>query len=412
MVLKVSRGIALKALVVSATGVPTALSAQSLPEVAPAIGREDPEYDPVPATAGGLQLSVDGDVQIEYDDNIFALPDAPTSDGIFIYSSQSELTHRSGSFTAGLLAGFTARRYLDEVEQNSEAGKVQLGLAWEPREAETLFLDASWERSIEDRGDPEARQSAALGPRQIDISSVRTGYRRAQGKLLLDLGAEATKFDARAAIDDDRDFAVYGGTAKLGMRVGGRMFATASGFVTHRDFRLPVSSQGIDRDATIYGGRVGVDFLPGGFLEGSVSAGLFRSEPSDPTLDSRTGLSVAGLLTYRPTRRAAFILDGSRGDVATFRGGASGRTDTTVRLTWQQEIRHNLFSSVSAGYRDSKFIDAGISEDTVIASASAEYLVDRNFSLVGRVGYGSRDSDLPLEEFDRFRGSVGVRFRF
>ena len=412
MVLKNLQSVPIKALAVIIAATPATLSAQSMPDVAPAIPRDDPEFDPAPIFLGTVELSVEGDVRIEYDDNVFALPDDPTSDGVFVLSTQTELTHRTGDVTTSFVAGITARRFMDQIQQNSDAALFRLGLTWEPREAETLSFGASWERAIEDRGDPEARQSTALGPRQIDISSARVGYRRAQGKLLLDVGAEATKFDARAPIDDDRDFTVYGGTAKLGFKVGGRMFATASAFVTKRDFRLAVSSQGIDRDATIYGGRVGVEILPGGFFEGSISGGVFRSEPSDPLLDARTGLSLEGMLTYRPTRRMALILDASRGDVATFRGGASGRTDTTVRITWQQEIRHNLFSSVSVGYRDSAFVDAAISEQTVIARADVEYLVGRNLSLVGQLGYGSRDSDLPLEQFDRFRGSLGIRFRF
>lgn len=190
------------------------------------------------------------------------------------------------------------------------------------------------------------------------------------------------------------------------------MFATATAFVAVRDFRLATDFNGVNRDATIYGARAGIEFVPGGFFEGSISAGIFRNEPSDPQLSARTGLSVAGLLTYRPTKRMALVLDAFNGDVATFRGGASGRTDTVVRLIWQHEIRHNLYSSVSAGYRESDFIDSGIKEQTVIASAGLEYLVAKNFSLVGQLNYGSRDSNLPREEFERFRGNIGVRFRF
>lgn len=412
MVLTDLRSLAFSLVSISALAAPGALSAQSLPDVAPAIPREDPEYEPAGIFIGPVQLSVGGDAKIEYDDNVFALPDAPTSDGIFVVSTRAGLTHRTGNFAARLNAGMTARRFLDQISQNSEAARIQLGLEWEPRQAETLSLTARWERAVEDRGDPESRLNTALGPRQIDVSSVNLGYRRASGRLLLDLYAEATEFDARDALDDDRDFSIYGGTAKVGMRVGGQLFATVSAFATRRDFRLPLSSQGIDRDATIYGARAGVEFAPGGFFEGNISAGFFRNEPSDPTLDARSGLSIAGELTYRPTRRMALIFDASRGDVATFRGGASGRTDTVTRVTWQQEIRHNLFSSASVGYRDSDFVDAAVSEQTVIARGEVEYLVNRNFSVVGQASYGSRDSDLPLEQFDRFRAGVGIRFRF
>lgn len=412
MVLSTTRRVARALLAVSAAGAPCTLAAQTFPDIAPALERNDPEYEPSPRFIGPVQLTINGDARIEYDDNIFALPDDPTSDGIAVVSLGAGLTHRKGAFTTRLDGAVTARRFFEETSQNSDAMRFQFGFAWEPSEAETLNFGAGWQRAVEDRGDPESRLDTDLGPRLIDIAGVTAGYRRSRGKLLVDLKAEATELDAVDAIEDDRDFSVYGGTAKLGIRAGGRMFVTATTFVSVRDFRLPVDSSGVNRDATVYGARAGVEFVPGGLFEGNLSVGVFRNDVEDPQLTSRTGLSLAGLLTYRPTRRMALVLNAFNGDVVTFRGGASGRTDTVLRLIWQHEIRHNLYSSVSAGYRESDFIDSGVKEETVIGSAELEYLVARNFSLVGRVNVGSRESDLPLEEFERFRGNFGVRLRF
>lgn len=412
MVLSTTRRVSRALLAVSAAGAHLPLAAQSFPEIAPALERTDPEYAPTPQFIGPVQFTLDGDARIEYDDNIFALPDDPTSDGIAVATVGAGLTHRKGAFTTRLDGVVTARRFFEETSQNSEAMRFRFGLSWEPGEAETLSFGAGWQRAVEDRGDPESRLDTNLGPRLTDITSVNAGYRRAAGKLLLDLKAEAAELDAVDAIDDDRDFSVYGGTAKLGVRAGGRMFATATAFVSVRDFRLAVDPSGVNRDATVYGARAGIEFVPGGLFEGNLSVGVFRNEPSDPQLDARTGLSLAGLLTYRPTRRMALLLDAFNGDVVTFRGGASGRTDTVVRLIWQHEIRHNLYSSVSAGYRESDFIDSGIKEQTFIASADLEYLVARNVSLVTQLNYGSRESDLPRDEFERFRANIGVRFRF
>jgi hypothetical protein len=412
MVLNISRCVAKALLLGCASTLASALHAQSLPDIAQAIPRDDPEYEPSPIFAGPLRVTLNGDARIEYDDNVFALPDDVTEDGIVVLSANTALTHRSGVLTTSLNAAVTARRFLDQTSQDSIAARLQAALVWEPREGEVFNLRAGWDRAIEDRGDPEARTATDVGPRQIDISSVRASYRRSRGKLLLDLSAEVSEFDAVSAIDDDRDFTLIGGTAKLGMRVGGQVFATASAFVTNRDFRIVDPGSGISRDANVYGASLGIDFVPGGLFEGDISVGVFRNDPSDPALDARTGLSVSGLLTYRPTRRVALVLDAFRGDVATFRGGAAGRVDTVGRVTWQQEIRHNLLSSASVGYRSSDFVDSGISEDTVIANAGLEYLLNRNLSLAGQLNFGSRESDIVLEQFDRFRGSVGIRFRF
>lgn len=412
MVLNRSRALSGAVLAVSAGAIPAALSAQTLPDIAPAIARFDPEYEPAPIDIGPVRLSIDGNVRIEYDDNVFALPDNPTSDGIAVASLEAGLQHRAGAFTAKLDASVTARRFFEETSQDSEAMRVRAGLAWEPHQEETFEVSGTLQRAVEDRGDPEARLELDRGPRLIDIASVVAGYHRARGKLLFDLTGEVTELDAVDRLDDDRDFTVYGGTAKLGVRTGGRMYATATAFVSVRDFRLATDFGGINRDATIYGARAGIEFIPGGFFEGSISAGVFRNEPSDPQLTARTGFSLNGLLTYRPTRRMALVLNAFNGDVATFRGGTSGRTDTVLRLVWQHEIRHNLLSSVSAGYRKSDFIESGIEEQTFIASGGLEYLMTRNLSLVGNITYGTRESDLARDEFERLRANIGIRFRF
>lgn len=412
MVLTYSRTLAFALVSVPSTLTPSVLFAQSLPDVAPALPREDREYETRPRFIGPVAVTLEADARIEYDDNVFALPDDKTDDAIFVASTNTELAIGSGDLTAKLNSMLTARRFAKQSSQDTEAVRFEGSLQWRPRSTETIDLAASWERAIEDRGDPEARQSTVLGPRELDISSVAAAYKRSGGKVQLNLEAELASFNATAPIDDDRDFTVYGGTAKVGVRVGGRVFATASAFASQRDFRLDVGPDGINRDAAIYGARVGVEFAPGGLIEGSVGVGFFQNEPEDPTLSNRSGLSIEGLLIYRPTRRMALLFDASRGDVATFRGGASGRTDTTMRVTWEHEVRHNLYSSVSVGYRESDFSESGIDEQTVIGRGQIEYLVRRNVSLIGQASYGSRDSQLVSEEFDRFRASVGVRVSF
>ncbi len=412
MVLRCSRTLAFALILVPATLAPGEALAQSLPDVAPALPRDDPEYEISPTFVGPVAITLEGNARVEYDDNIFALPEDKVGDAVFLASANAGFAVGTGNLTARLDSSVAIRRFADHSIQDTDAARFEGNLVYQPRATETFSLSASWERAVEDRGDPEARRSPALGPRTLDVSSMVAAYERSGGRLQLNLQAEATKFDATAAIDDDRDFTVYGGSAKLGLRVGGRMYATVSAFASQRDFRLAFSPNGINRDATIYGARAGVQFAPGGMLEGSLSAGIFRNNPEDPALNARTGLSVDGLLVYRPTRRMALIFDASRGDVATFRGGASGRTDTTVRATWEQEIRHNLYSSVSVGYRDSAFVDSGTDEQTVIGRGKLEFVLNRNVSLFGEVSYGSRNSDLPTEEFDRVRGSVGFRMRF
>jgi hypothetical protein len=188
--------------------------------------------------------------------------------------------------------------------------------------------------------------------------------------------------------------------------------ATATGFINVRNYRIKSNATLTDRDTKTYGARLGVEFNPGGLFSGNISAGIFKLNHDDPTLSSRTGLSAAGEVTYRPSRRTAITLDLFNGDVATFRSGATSRTDTTAKITLQQEIRHNLFANVGTGYRRSKYIGNGLTESTILGFGEVEYLFSRNWSIAAKMNYGTRNSDNPRDEFNRFRGGVEVRFQF
>jgi hypothetical protein len=385
--------------------------AQTMVQTAPAVRGDDPEYRVSPTTIGGLAVAVGSEIHIGYDDNIYAIPADPIADEIAQVDVRVDASHRSGPFDLNLHGVYGARRYFTYRTENADTYRLASDLSWRPSEADALRLNVGYERAIEDRGDPEARDIRAIGPREIDVATAIAGYRRTSGTLLLDIEGSAIKNDAVSIIDADRDFTSYSGRATAGYRIGGSTFATATGFITARDFRLDTSPAGLLRNSTTYGGRVGIEVTPGGVLEGNLSIGVFKFEPDEPTSDSHTGLSAAGQLVYRPTQRAAIILDAFNGDVVTFRNGASGRTDTSVQLTWQHEIRHNLYSNVGAAYRQSKYRGSGVTEETVQGRFELEYLINRNFSAVADASFGKRTSDLPFDEFERFRGGVGVRLQ-
>lgn len=388
------------------------LAAQSIPETAPAIPRDDPEFHVDPTRIGPFDVTVGMEARAHYDDNLYALPDNEIDDVVFEIAPFVRAVHDAGTVQLALGTQSVLRRHADQTDEDSEAARFFGDFTWSPMEEESLGIGVAYERAIEDRGDPEARDALAPGPREIDIWTGKAQYRRARGKVLLDIRAEANKYNALSVVDADRDFSSYSGSATVGMRVGGSIFATVTGFVNRRDFRLESDILGQDRNSTTWGARAGFDIAPGGLVEGSLSAGIFRFEPDEPTFDNRTGLSLAGNVVYRPQRRSAFILAVSNGDVATFRNGATGRTDLSARLTWQQEIRHNLFSSLSGGYRRSRFRGTGIEEETVVARGEVEYLLNRHISFVADASYGDRSSDLLSEEFDRFRAGLGIRFSF
>ncbi|WP_336974654.1 outer membrane beta-barrel protein [Sphingobium aromaticiconvertens] len=370
------------------------------------------EYQPIGIRLGNIRIDPELDARIEYDSNIYAEATDKDDDWKTVISPRLTGTYDAGTVKMTARAAGTFRRFFSFKRENSSAGLADLKLGWQPNEGTSIQGTGGWERAIEDRGDPEARNFQTIGPRRIDVLHGTLNVAHEMGRLGFDAEAAARRLDHVSSIDAERDHAVYSGSARLRYRLSGLVSIFGQGFVNRRDFRLATDTSGINRDATTYGGRGGVAIDPGGTLRGDFGVGVFRFDPSDPTLKGRTGLSVEGSMTFQPTQRIAFTLDAFQGDVATLRAGAIARTDSRLQIGMQSEARHNLRWSLAAFYRRTNFVGTPVKERTIGGLFEAEYLINRLFSVAATVRYGDRSSDDPTESYTRLRGGVELRVRF
>lgn len=385
------------------------------PAAAQDLGRATPlldvpkEYAATPIHIGPASLTAAMDVRAEYDSNIYALPSNEIDDVRFNFLPRLNLTMDSGTFSLGARAAAQIRRYAEHDTENSESGVVGLEGGWRMSTADTLSFKASAARTVEERGEPESRRNPASPPRKSNFFEGSLGYKHQGPRIGLSLTGTALRNNALSASDEERDYKQYSAVARAGVRASGTVMGFVEGFYTKRDFDLPTDFSGVDRDSHTVGGRAGIAIDPGGMISGEAAVGIFRFNPDDPLLSSRSGLSVTASLVYQPTQRLAFTLDGFRGDVATVRTGAQSRTDTRFRFGVQQEIYHNLHANAAVIYRQTKFVGSGASERTLGATAELEYLMNRHVAIALQGGYGDRNSNDPLDESER--ANIGVELR-
>ncbi len=395
------------------SGATASASAQEIGSTAPAVFAEDPEYDWDPLRVGPFTLEVGAETQAEYTSNVFAAPDDAEGDVIGRVRTFAKLQHVAGALTTTFTTRLNIRRYADFSSENAEAGSAVLTSEWRPREGETLFVSGLADRVIEDRGDPESRRADELGPRIYRILGGSAGYSRRGSRFLVEVLGDIQNVNALDPEDDDRDYDSYSGRATVGFRPGGPFYFTGTGYYTRRNFRLREAITNVDRDVSTTGALLGVRFTDGGLIEGGVGAGIFHLSPDDPTRDSRTGFSMQGRLTYRPAQRTAINVNLFNGDVTSFRSGGSTRTETTIGVSVDQEVRHNLLASAGVEWERSNFVGSIVGDqDRVRVTGGAEYLLNRRISLFSRASYRTRSSDDPLDEYSRFQMGVGVRMRF
>ena len=269
-----------------------------------------------------------------------------------------------------------------------------------------------FDRAVQPRTDPEARAPITVSPRKINIFAADVGYSARAGAFAFRIAPGFDRIDFLDPAERDRDLRAYRGTARVTWQPAAPVAFFIEGFVTRRDADLRRDFSGVDRDTTSFGALFGASREVTARLRGNLGLGVFRAKPDDPRLVAYTGFAIDGRVTWTPRPRTQVTANAFRGDVATVRSGASGRTDTRVSMGIEQEARHNLLLSGEIGWRRSVFRGAGDRQDVIQGRAGAEYLATRVFSIYSDVVVSRRNATIPLDEFSRTVAQVGVRARF
>lgn len=406
LVQKLEKGIVAIAAIIASP----AVQAQIIDRTASIID-EVSDFEPVGIRLGATTLYPSAEVGLEYDSNIFAIPTQEVDDFRISIEPNAVLKYQGGSLRLTGTARAKINQYFDQTSENSVGAFAGLNANYRLSKADRFGVAMSWQRVVEDRGDPEARNLANIGPRIINRFNSELNYAHNGAKLGYSVLAGVARFDHNAAFDRERDFVSYRLSGKLSYRIAERTRVFVRPFFVERDFSLQTDNSGVNRDSRTFGANAGVEIDPGGALRGELAAGIFHFNPGDVTLQERTGLSVQGSLIYQPTERTAFFLDASRGDVATVRNGATAREDTRLRFGIQQEIRSNLRAQWSVFYRHTNFVNGG-DENTVGGLAELEYRLNRAIAIAVSARYADRTSSQPSDRFERFFSGVELRLRY
>lgn len=369
------------------------------------------EYDGF--RAGGAVILVTLDAASQYDSNLFATSQNEINDVRFELTPSVELKRDfAGGGRLRADAYGRLRFHAENPREDSQAFGVSGSYAQTTRSGRRLFASIDYDRVIESRGDPETRAGPTDRPRRIDDLRGEIEGRLPIGRTFLEASLSAEKVNYLDIAENDRDLAAYRASLRLGYLVspGTNLFVEAYG--NRRDYRLAVDFSGVNRDTTTLGVYAGVHKELGQRLRGRFGIGVFRADPDSPVLDGFTGVGVTGELTWNPRVRTALSLRISRGDVATVRSGATGRVDTTLRVSLDQEVRHNLLLHASVTYADRSYRGSARGHlRTVSGETELEFLINRRWALFTGVSHADRNALGAVDRFARTTVGAGVRFK-
>lgn len=402
---------ALPLLAVALTGVMPA-SAQEARRGASPLDLPRPGYERRPILLGPTEVRIDVEVASIYDTNVYATSQNAIDDIALVARPRIEIDWRSATAELHGEAYADTRRYLDQGRESATSFGAAVSGRMTPGR-HVLSSELRFDRAVENRTDPEARASILLPPRKINILTGELGYALNGTRIGLNLTGAAQKFDFLDPAEEDRDFTMLRGSARATWRPAAPVSFFLETYVNRRNFRTAFDISGINRDATTYGVLAGVSREVSARLRGRIGVGVFRFDPDDGALDGYTGFALSGELTWNPRTRTAVTAQLFRGDVATARAGATGRTDTRIAVTVSQEAYHNVLLHGRAGWTQSNYRGPGADTlSTWSLAAEGEYLANRTFSIFAGVDYARRSARDPLEEFSRAHVQVGLRARF
>lgn len=383
--------------------------AQDLEPNAPALDAPEPLFVPTPLTLGGATVEIGVDGRIEYDSNIYAQAFDEKDDFKLLVRPYVDLVREGSALEVSARAQGDFRKYFQYGSEDAAGGKVEAGVDWTPSASDKIGALASWQHIIEDRGEPEGRTLPSLGPRELNAWTGDLSYTHQGARIGFTLRGNVARYRYTSAVDDNRDLDNYGVLGRVLMRVSPLVNGFVEGFASRRDFRLKPIGNEPDRDSDTYGARAGVAIDPGGTIRGEAAVGIYRFDPEDALLESRTRLSAQVGLIYAPRPRTAVTLDGFLGNVATYRTGAQAREDMRIRLGLQQEVRHNLRGELGLIFRRSKYFGTGQVEKTYAATGEIEYALNRRIAVGATARFSKRTSADPLDDFERAR--IGLELK-
>jgi hypothetical protein len=154
---------------------------------------------------------------------------------------------------------------------------------------------------------------------------------------------------------------------------------------------------------------VGVSFDITQVIRGELSVGSYEQDYKDPTIGHLSGATYNGHVQWFPTQLTTVSFNLSRGVEESATPGASFlHTQASVR------VDHELYRNVilTAGVAAGKLEYSGVNrtDNTVEADVGADYLLNRRVRLHAGYVFDRDRSNLPTQDFEANRFTIGVAF--
>jgi hypothetical protein len=360
--------------------------------------RPRPDYEATGQKAGGFTVYPRVTVDLEHNDNIYAVATGKTDDNIWRVKPELAVRSDWSRHALGFFAGGNIIRYADNSSENAEEYTLSANGRIDIERGSNITGSVQTQHLVEPRTAPTS-PTAAGKPVEYDLNQGSVSLTKEFNRLRLvgrledrDYNFDDVRNIAGTGVVDqdfrDRNEFTYGGKAEYAVSPDTALYLAATGNKKSYDTNIAT----LNRDSDGYVVGVGANFDVSELVRGDIQVGYMKQSYDNVLFKDISGFNAAGRVEWFPTQLTTVGLNGSRTIEESTAPGSQGYISNNIGASIDHELMRNVL--VSAAYTHGKDNYKGVDRDDKRDnfSATATYLLNRRVGLFLTYNYLKQDS--------------------
>lgn len=360
--------------------------------------RPRPDYEAVGQKAGGFTVYPRVTVDLEHNDNIYAVATGKTSDEIWRVKPELAVRSDWSRHALGFFAGGNVIRYADNGSEDAEEFTVSANGRVDIERGSNLTGSVQTQRLVEPRTAPTS-PVAAGAPVKYDLTSGSATLVKEFNRLRVTGRVDNRDFNYKdvaniagtGVVDQDfrdRNELSYGAKAEYAVSPDTAIYATATG--NKKDYDTNIATQDRSSDGYVIG--VGANFDVSEAMRGDVQVGYMKQSYDRAAFQKISGFNANANVEWFPTQLTTVGASASRSIQESTAPGSAGYIANTVGASIDHELMRNVLLSANYSYGKDAYKGVDRDDKRNNFSATATYLVNRRVGLFLTYNYLKQDS--------------------
>lgn len=362
--------------------------------------RPHPEYEALGVPLGMFTLYPRLQLDVEYNDNIYATASGAEDDVVFHIKPEVALESGWSRHMLNAYARGTINRYDAFDSENSEDFGLGAAGRLDITRAANLAGGVDYAELTEPRTSSNAPASTAE-PIQYDMAQAYLAASRVSGRLKLSARGDYRTFDYKDGLtvgglpvdqdNRDRDVSSLSGRADYAVSPATAFFVQVTG--NERAYDVASTLAAPNRDSSGYEALAGVNFELGAVARGEIAAGYIKQDFDETAYSDIDGFGARAQVQWFPTDLTTVTVGATRTIEDAGVVGSGGYLSSGVSFAVDHELLRNVILSGGLTYSTDEYNGIDRDDDRFSASVGGTYLLNRNIGLSLMASHLEQSSD-------------------